>query len=169
MNNDRSQLISKWEAREAQLNQCLTYILFERDCQSAEKWMTTREQALETPEQSSTPLEDAFRKYEDIDRAINMQEAKIARLSYTAEELVGMGHYASPQIKSRIQQVLARWDRLKEALIESRIGLDESKTVEQFLHEAKEMEEWLDDKLMAVDELAQSAMLSTGDILVSWI
>lgn len=167
LNESRGELMRKWQAREAQLNHCLAYIFFERDCQLAEKWMKTREQALETPERSSTAIEDAFKKYEDIDRAISMQEAKIARLAYTANELITMQHYATPEIKTRIDEVLARWDRLKQALIESRAGLDESKTVEQFLYEAKEIEEWLDDKLMAVDELGESAMLSTGDILVS--
>lgn len=157
----------RWQAREAQLNQCLAYIFFERDCQAAEKWMRSREQALETPDSaSSSALDDAFKKYEDIDRAINIQEAKISQLARTAEELIGMRHYASDEIQTRIDEVLAHWDRLKQTLIESRRGLDESKTVEQFLLEAKEIDEWLDDKLMAVDELAQSAMTSTGDIMV---
>lgn len=157
----------KWQAREKQLNQCLALIFFERDCQAAEKWMTVRENALSTPTRDDeAAIEDAFRKHEDLDRAISVQEAKIVRISYTADQLLGYEHYASEEISQRRDQVLARWERLKQALIESRADLDESLSVERFLHDAKEMIEWLDEKLDAVDELSNADLINTNDILV---
>lgn len=167
--NDLNQLCQeldrKWHAREVQLNQCLALILFERDCHAADRWMFARELSLKS-ESTGTSVEDAFKKYEDLDRAINMHEEKIARLQYTANELIEYDHYAKSEVKARIEGVLERWKKLKQVLLESRLGLDETQTVERFLLDAREMEEWLDEKKEAVEALSQAVYIDTGDILV---
>src|SRR6201999_1473488 len=50
-------------------------------------------------------------------------------------------------------QVLNRWQHLKEALIEKRSKLGESQTLQQFSRDADEIENWISEKLqMAMDE-----------------
>ena len=164
LNSQRVELVKKWRGREIKLNQCFSFVLFERDCQSAEKWMHVRENALML--QSSDQLDDAFRKYEDLDRAISLHEEKITRLTISAEELIRYEHYASNKIKTRIDEVLERWSKLKQSLLESRVGLDESQTVEKFLFDAREIEEWLDEKNETIGNLKTQATSDFGDILV---
>jgi spectrin alpha len=41
-------------------------------------------------------------------------------------------HYGKPEIQMKKQEVLSRWEDLKEALIEKRSKLGESQTLQQF-------------------------------------
>ena len=159
------QVNSNWHARELQLSQCLALVLFERDCQAADRWMQARELSLSSST-TTTTVEDSFKKYEDLDRAICLHEEKIAKLKFTSDELISYDHYAKESVRVRIEGVLERWRKLKEALMESRLGLDETQMVERFLHDAREMEEWLDEKKEAIEALSKDAFIDTRDILV---
>lgn len=74
-------------------------------------------------------------------------------LTTLADQLVASGHYASPEIDGKKEQVLERWQHLKEALIEKRSKLGESQTLQQFSRDADEIENWIAEKLqLALDE-----------------
>ena len=56
-------------------------------------------------------------------------------------------NYAKDEIEEKKQEVLARWQKLKEALIEKRSKLGESQTLQQFSRDADEIENWMLEKL----------------------
>src|SRR5699024_10563223 len=61
--------------------------------------------------------------------------------------------YASPSITARLAEVLDRWRKLKDALIEKKSKLGESKTLQQFSRDADEIENWIAEKLQtALDQ-----------------
>ena len=61
-------------------------------------------------------------------------------------------NYAKDEIDEKKQEVLARWQKLKEALIEKRSKLGESQTLQQFSRDADEIENWMLEKLQLAEE-----------------
>merc|ERR1711963_1355782 len=80
------------------------------------------------------------------------QEEKIESLSTYADQLVASVNYAQGEIEEKRKQVLDRWQSLKEALIEKRKAVAELGTLQQFSRDADEIENWMLEKLVAVEE-----------------
>ncbi|XP_046383507.1 spectrin alpha chain [Ischnura elegans] len=150
----RQELEKAWADRRVQLDQCLELQLFYRDCEQAENWMSSREAFLSAEEVDSKGdnVEALIKKHEDFDKAIGSQEEKMATLQTLADQLLSSGHYASDAIDEKRRQVLQRWRHLKEALIEKRSKLGESRTLQQFSREADEAEHWIGEKLQLATE-----------------
>jgi len=97
-----------------------------------------------------------IKKNEDFDKAISSQEEKIAQLTQFADQLISHNRYSTTEISQKKQQVLDRWEKLKDALIEKRSKLGESKTLQQFSRDAGE--NWISEKLQyAMEESNKDA------------
>ena len=82
-----------------------------------------------------------------------LQQEKIQSLQVFADQLIGGEHYDADAIEDKRDQVLDRWSKLKDALIDNRSKLGEAQTLQQFSRDADEMENWLQEKLqIASDE-----------------
>ncbi len=159
MSDAREDLEKAWIARRMQLDQCLELQLFYRDCEQAESWMTSREAFLAADDTDSAAaggegenVEALIKKHEDFDKAISNQEEKIESLSTYADQLIGSDHYGSSDIDGKKKEVLARWQELKEALIQKRSKLGESQTLQQFSRDADEIENWMLEKMQLAEE-----------------
>merc|ERR1712079_47258 len=155
MSDAREDLEKAWIARRMQLDQCLELQLFYRDCEQAENWMTSREtflQADDNVDSKEDNVEAMIKKHEDFDKAIGNQEEKIESLQTYADQLIQSEHYAGPDINQKKKDVLERWEKLKEALIEKRAQLGESQTLQQFSRDADEIETWMLEKLQLAQE-----------------
>ena len=97
-------------------------------------------------------VEAMIKKHEDFDKAIGNQEEKIDSLRSYADQLMSSEHYATKDILAKREEVLARWENLKEALIEKRSKLGESQTLQQFSRDADEIENWMLEKLQLAEE-----------------
>lgn len=73
--------------------------------------MAAREAFLNTEDKGDSldSVEALIKKHEDFDKAINVQEEKIAALQSFADQLIAAGHYAKGDIASRRNEVLDRW------------------------------------------------------------
>jgi spectrin alpha len=117
--------------------------------------MSSREAFLKSDEvdnDSGDNVESLIKKHEDFDKAIGSQEEKIESLSTYADQLVASNNYASADIQDKREEVLSRWQKLKEALIEKRSKLGESQTLQQFSRDADEIENWMLEKLQLAEE-----------------
>jgi spectrin alpha len=150
----RQNLEKAWIARRYKLDQCLELQLFNRDCEQAETWMAAREASLEdSVDGSGDSVESLLKKHEDFDRAIASQEEKISAISNLADQLIGNEHYDGPGIDQRRNEVMQRWQKLKEALLANREKLGEAQSLQQFSRDVDEMEIWITEKLQtAMDE-----------------
>jgi len=150
----REDLEKAWIARRMQLDQCLELQLYYRDCEQAENWMTNRETFLNADDVDSKEekIEMMIKKHEDFDKAIGNQEEKIEALQTYADQLVASEHYAAPNIDDKKKEVLERWAKLKDALIQKRAELGESQTLQQFSRDADEIETWMLEKLQLAQE-----------------
>jgi len=152
---EREDLEKAWIARRMQLDQCLELQLFYRDCEQAENWMSSREAFIASDEvdgEGGDNVEAMIKKHEDFDKAIGNQEEKIESLSTYADQLMSSEHYGRNDIYTKKQEVLSRWQDLKEALIEKRSKLGESQTLQQFSRDADEIENWMLEKLQLAEE-----------------
>uniref|UniRef100_A0A668ALE8 Spectrin alpha chain, non-erythrocytic 1 n=1 Tax=Myripristis murdjan TaxID=586833 RepID=A0A668ALE8_9TELE len=155
LDRERADLEKAWVQRRMMLDQCLELQLFNRDCEQAENWMAAREAFLASDDKGDSldSVEALIKKHEDFDKAINVQEEKIAALQSFADQLIGADHYAKPEIFNRRNEVLDRWRRLKAQMIEKRSKLGESQTLQQFSRDVDEIEAWISEKLQtATDE-----------------
>uniref|UniRef100_A0A8C2X305 Spectrin alpha chain, non-erythrocytic 1 n=1 Tax=Cyclopterus lumpus TaxID=8103 RepID=A0A8C2X305_CYCLU len=155
LDRERADLEKAWVQRRMMLDQCLELQLFNRDCEQAENWMAAREAFLASDDKGDSldSVEALIKKHEDFDKAINVQEEKIAALQSFADQLIGTDHYAKPEIFNRRTEVLDRWRRLKAQMIEKRSKLGESQTLQQFSRDVDEIEAWISEKLQtATDE-----------------
>uniref|UniRef100_A0A665WFX0 Spectrin alpha chain, non-erythrocytic 1 n=1 Tax=Echeneis naucrates TaxID=173247 RepID=A0A665WFX0_ECHNA len=155
LDHERADLEKAWVQRRMMLDQCLELQLFNRDCEQAENWMAAREAFLASDDKGDSldSVEALIKKHEDFDKAINVQEEKIAALKSFADQLIGADHYAKPEIFKRRDEVLGRWRRLKTQMIEKRSKLGESQTLQQFSRDVDEIEAWISEKLQtATDE-----------------
>ncbi|XP_056875429.1 spectrin alpha chain, non-erythrocytic 1 isoform X4 [Takifugu flavidus] len=155
LDHERTDLEKAWVQRRMMLDQCLELQLFSRDCEQAENWMAAREAFLASDDKGDSldSVEALIKKHEDFDKAINVQEEKIAALQSFADQLIGADHYAKSEIYSRCNEVLDRWRRLKAKMIEKRSKLGESQTLQQFSRDVDEIEAWISEKLQtATDE-----------------
>lgn len=69
-----------------------------------------------------------------------------------ADQLVSHEHYEKNGIDDRLQRVLDRWGRLRQAMMEYRSRLGESQTLQDFSRDAEEIEAWIADKLAAASD-----------------
>jgi len=156
----RDMLETAWKQRQDKLDQCLELQLFNRDCETAEQWMKSRENALkdDNSKNGAESVEAAIKRHEDFDRAINAQEEKIANLQTFANTLIANDHYDKDNVMDRIDLVLERWQKLRQALLEHRSKLGESQTLQDFSRDADEVEAWIMEKLQATsDETVKDA------------
>jgi len=160
MQKARDQLEWAWKLRQEKLDQCLELQLFNRDCETAEQWMKSRENALkdDNGKSGSESVDAAIKRHEDFDRAINAQEEKISNLQTFANTLISNKHYDSANVEARIAVVLERWQKLRQALLEYKSKLGESQTLQDFSRDADEVEAWIVEKLQATsDETVKDA------------
>ncbi|XP_014341661.1 spectrin alpha chain, non-erythrocytic 1 isoform X9 [Latimeria chalumnae] len=154
LEQERASLESAWVQRRMMLDQCLELQLFNRDCEQAENWMAAREAFLNSEDKGDSldSVEALIKKHEDFDKAINVQEEKIAALQSFADQLIAADHYAKPDIANRRNEVLDRWRRLKAQMIEKRSKLGESQTLQQFSRDVDEIEAWISEKLQTASD-----------------
>ncbi|KAM9327207.1 spectrin alpha chain, non-erythrocytic 1 isoform 3-T3 [Gastrophryne carolinensis] len=154
LDQERASLEKAWVQRRMMLDQCLELQLFNRDCEQAENWMAAREAFLNSEDKGDSldSVEALIKKHEDFDKAINVQEEKIAALQSFADQLIGADHYAKGDIAARRNEVLDRWRRLKAQMIEKRSKLGESQTLQQFSRDVDEIEAWISEKLQTASD-----------------
>eukprot|EP00117_Sycon_ciliatum_P010415 scpid4432/ scgid12327/ Spectrin alpha chain, brain; Alpha-II spectrin; Fodrin alpha chain; Spectrin, non-erythroid alpha chain len=151
---EKEALEKAWQARKQRLDQCLDLQLFNRDSEQAELWMQQRENwlAKEDVGASLDGVEALIKRHEDFDKSLITQEEKIASLQEFANQLIQTRHYDAAAVAERRAAVLARWSKLKAALVARRSKLGESQSLQQFTRDADEAEAWIGEKLQTASD-----------------
>lgn len=149
----REDLANSWVDQRANLEQAVEFQNFNKECEAAEEWMQNREGFLNTPNEDDDNVDSMIKKHEDLGKAINNQEEKIATLLNYANQLVHKNNRDTDAINKKLEEVLNRWKKLKDALIEKKSKLGESQTLQQFSRDADEIEILINEKLQtALDD-----------------
>ncbi|KAI0981312.1 hypothetical protein GJ496_007485 [Pomphorhynchus laevis] len=160
----RDELEFAWKERQRILDQCLELQLFNRDCDSAEQWMESRERSMASTadvlngSSVNGAVESAIKRHEDLDRAIAGQQDKIQLLSQFAEQLINQNHYHSEGINERLNRVLIHWETLKHNLVDQKTRLCESQTLQDFSRDADDIEAWIAERLAIATATAPASI-----------
>lgn len=162
-------LKEKYEALGKFWTQVLNQILegdklarFERDCARAEHWMNIREQALNAQDNNQQNVEVLMKKHEDFDRALKLQESKINAIVAEADNLIEADHSSKEKIASRKEEILQRWNGLKEQLTAKHKEVGEVQTLQEFWKTSEEYDEWLDEKIVVAKQPINEQHLNQG-------
>ncbi|XP_075238969.1 spectrin alpha chain-like isoform X4 [Convolutriloba macropyga] len=137
-----------YEDRQNKLEANRQHQQFLRDFNQNSAWMDNREKTLE---QDDDDVDSVMKKHEDFDKLINNQEEKIALLTKFADEL-GPDHYAAPDIEAKREQMIKRWEHLKEALVQKRSQLGESQTIQELVRDADDIDSYIQEKLVVATQ-----------------
>ena len=115
--------------------------------------MATRQASLAGVSGEGESVDMMIKLHEDISRAIAVHEEKIEKLKQDAENLIAQGHYNAAGIAQKLDEVLERWAKLKQAMLEHKGKLGDVQTLQSFIKDADEIEIWMSEKLqIAMDE-----------------
>jgi len=151
VNNARDELEQLWNEKRDKLDQTLELQLFYRDCEQGESWMDSREQFIS--ESGTDTVESLIKKHADFNKSIAIHQQKIDELTAVADQLREKKHFAAPEIEKKKQDVLTRWDSLKNAMIDKRSKIGETQSLQEFSKDAGIISDWITEKLqVALDE-----------------
>lgn len=118
---------------------------------SGESWMDSREQFIS--ESGTDTVESLIKKHADFNKSIAIHQQKIEELSAVADQLREKKHYAAPEIENKKQEVLERWEKLKNAMIDKRSKIGETQSLQEFSKDAGIISDWITEKLqVALDQ-----------------
>lgn len=143
-----------WEDKKNHLTRSYQLQCFKEQADLIDAWLATKEAYLNNEDlgESTSAVEDLLRKHEDFENMLAAQWSKVTELEKFAEEIM-TGHDENAAIKQRLQSVLSRTNRLKEASEARRQKLLESQQLHKFLRNVYEVESWLSQKMqVACDE-----------------
>ena len=169
------QLDDQWKKVDGSIAEGDRLARFERDCERVEHWMNVREQSLKT-EDDNDNVALMIKKHEDFDRAIKMQESKMASLIDDADKLSGRaytfvnfpvdnlfsGDSAGDLVQKRKDEVMERWEQLKKDLTQKHKEVGEVQTLQEFWKMAEDYDEWLDEKIVIAEQPINEQHLNQG-------
>ena len=90
-----------------------------------------------------TSVQNLQKKHALLEADVGAHQDRIDGIRISSEQFVNVG----PDINQKKKDVLERWEKLKEALIEKRGQLGKFQTLQQFSRDAEEIETWMLEKL----------------------
>ncbi|XP_046912675.2 spectrin alpha chain isoform X2 [Dermatophagoides farinae] len=149
----RQKLKDEGKKQKKFLEQVLEYLNFKKECEQADNWMAKREQFLESPHDDDDNVEAMIKRHEDLGKAIDNQEQKIATIANFGDQLIKNDNFNSDPIQNKINELLKHWKELKNKLVDKKSQLGESQSLQQFSRDADEIELLINEKLQtALDE-----------------
>ncbi|TPP57241.1 Spectrin alpha chain non-erythrocytic [Fasciola gigantica] len=155
LEREREALLSLWEARRIQFEQCMDLQLYYRDTEQAESWMSKQEALLENKDvgDSLDAVEALMRKHEDFEKSLVAQEEKMKHIDDFATKLIENQHYAASQVAELQRTMSDRRAALRDKAAARRQRLEDSHRYQMFDRDADEMQSWIMEKLRcACDE-----------------
>ena len=107
-------------------------------------------------------IEVLSKKHEDFDRALKLQESKVAQINEEAEKLIAAEHSKSEMIASRRDDIFAQWKSLKDEMVEKHKEVGEIQTLQEFWKTADEYSEWINEKTVIAEQGINETNLNQG-------
>jgi len=152
---EKESLDNLWASKKLLFDQCMELQLFYRDTDQADTWMSKQETFLSNTDigDSLDSVESLIQKHENFSKSFTAQEEKIRNLIEYANQLIDKNHYASNDIASRKELLLARRKNLEQRCAERSLQLQNSLIYFQFRMNYDETKSWISEKLKtATDE-----------------
>ncbi|XP_060065678.1 spectrin alpha chain-like isoform X1 [Ylistrum balloti] len=128
---------------------------FERDCDETKGWINEK---LKTASDESyldpTNLQTKVQKHQNFEAELDANKNRIETIHQTGEQLIEEEHYASENIKERIDEIQKLWESLLSQTDRKGNKLKEASQQQQFIRNTEDIETWLceiEGQLMSED------------------
>ncbi|XP_021352010.1 spectrin alpha chain-like [Mizuhopecten yessoensis] len=128
---------------------------FERDCDETKGWINEK---LKTASDESyldpTNLQTKVQKHQNFEAELDANKNRIEAIHQTGEQLIEEEHYASENIRERIDEIQKLWDSLLSQTDRKGNKLKEASQQQQFIRSTEDIETWLceiEGQLMSED------------------
>ncbi|XP_022904900.1 spectrin alpha chain isoform X4 [Onthophagus taurus] len=151
----RSALKEKSAQRKALLEDAYKLQQFERDCDETKGWINEKLKfATDESYLDPTNLGGKVQKHQNFEQELNANKTRMEEITQTGKKLIESEHYASPQIQSRMEEIVSLWETLVQATDKKSSKLQEASQQQQYNRTIEDIELWLSEiegQLMSED------------------
>lgn len=146
--NEQQGVNKNWKDKEQYLQQCVELQIFNREADKIDATTKSHEAFLDYLDLGSSldDVEAILKRHNDFENTLGVQDKVVKTFSDNADKLIRNGHYDSPYIDERRNQVLAKRQKVKDLSARRRSALESSKDYQQFVADVDDLNAWLDDK-----------------------
>ncbi|XP_034253991.1 spectrin beta chain, non-erythrocytic 1 isoform X5 [Thrips palmi] len=174
----RDRLKEATAARRKRLQESRQLHQFLRNMYEVEAWLTQKHQvASDESYRDPTNLQSKIQRHAAFESELTANRARVNGVTAEGEGLIGAGHFASMEIRNRLDELDAEWRRLQDASILKRERLSDAYQALLFSRTLEEVETWMDDvegqlasedhgkDLVSVQNLLKRHTLLESDVL----
>ncbi|XP_071961269.1 spectrin beta chain, non-erythrocytic 1-like [Antedon mediterranea] len=150
----QTELDRTWKHKQDELDKALALQVFLRDAQQLEV-MTKQQETLLTQTTIGMSVEDVDvqrKKHDAFEKVLVVQEEKKLSLERFGNELLSSDHVDAPIIQVKLQEVMAKREKVKEISNERSKQLNIAKLQREFERDLNEAKEWLQQKLKVLKD-----------------
>ena len=137
----RRTLEAKWDERRLLLSQCQQLCHFDELADQAEATLAKQEAFLNNDDlgDSLAGVQMLVRKHEAFEKTMTAQGSRFEELQRFAAELLATQHYNRVGVQKQLDDVMGRRDRVRDAALQRRRRLEESRKLQVFLRNIHEV------------------------------
>ncbi|KAK8731668.1 hypothetical protein OTU49_007418 [Cherax quadricarinatus] len=141
----RAAVKDRAQARREQLNGSIAYQQFKADADDFDKWITDKKKMADDESyRDLSNLERKMQKHEAFERELHANEGQLRRLNKTGQDLIGMKHYQSDDIKNTLDDLNQKWKDLCSKTEEKGMKLNQASNQHGYNKNLEETEKNLD-------------------------
>ncbi|XP_013775722.1 spectrin alpha chain-like isoform X2 [Limulus polyphemus] len=163
-------------ARRQRLNDSLRVQQLFRDVEDEEAWIREKEPIAASTNRGRDLIgvQNLIKKHQAVLAEINNHEHRIDNVCQIGQDMIDEGHFASGDIRKRLDLVKEKWLQLKDKAHQRKEDLVDSLQAHQYFADANEAESWMKEKEPIVgsqdygkDEDSAEALLKKHDALMA--
>lgn len=154
----RKNIMELSKARRLKLEESRKLQQFERDCDEVKSWITEKLKiAKDESYKDPTNLQGKIQKHQAFEAELNANQSRLDAVDNTGEQLIGDEHYASDQIRERLDELHKLWTYLFERSNDKGLKLKEAAQQQQFNRGAEDVELWFSEveNLLALEDVGK--------------
>ncbi|CAB3231870.1 unnamed protein product, partial [Arctia plantaginis] len=143
-----------WLKRKQYLTQGHQLQLLKEQAQQTEDWLASKEAFLNNDDlgENLDAVETLIRKHAEFSKLLDSQLGRVDELQRFSASMLEDDHYDRPYIEKRVQEILARRDKLKESCKLRGEMLEQSRQLHQFLRNLYHEREWIALKMQIAND-----------------
>lgn len=127
------------------LNGSVAYQQFKADADDFDRWMTDKKKMADDESyRDLSNLERKIQKHEAFERELHANEGQLRRLNKTGQDLIGLKHYQSDDIKKTLDDLNRKWQDLCSKTEDKGMKLNQANNQHVYNKNLEETEKSLD-------------------------
>ncbi|KAF5401772.1 Spectrin alpha chain non-erythrocytic [Paragonimus heterotremus] len=158
LNDRRNALREKAADHRKRLEDSHKYQMFDRDADEMQLWIVEKlRSATDDSHKDPTNLQTKVQKHQNFEAEVQANQSRVDGIKKMGQDLIQAGHYNSPEIGARIEQLDDTWSKLIDAMTIKKTNLDQANRQQQFVRNVDDVELWLSEveAQLASDELGR--------------